>query len=124
AAPAEVLDHRRIAAGVLAKLRVVVRVRQHARIQYPVGIQGDAVPVRERFEEQGERAAPQSEEIADPVLQHSRLQVTRVDAAAERRDAGEELPLALDRFRERLAGAGEPADQNELHYSSFCMCWR
>src|SRR5438270_11500546 len=48
-----------------------------------------------------------AELVSDPVLQHPRLQVARVDPAAKRRDAGEERALAIDRLGERLAVGGE-----------------
>src|SRR5258706_5499134 len=103
----QVVDDRRFAAGERPQLRVIVRVGQHAAVEHPVRIQRNAVSIGEGLEEQGERRAVEAEEIADPVLQHARLQLARVDAAAERRDALEEAPLTLDRLGEGLALARE-----------------
>jgi hypothetical protein len=75
-----------------------VRVGEHAAIEHPVGVERDAVLVGERFEQQGERARAQADEVADPVLQHARLQLARVDALAERRDARQQRALAFDRL--------------------------
>jgi hypothetical protein len=49
----------------------------------------------------------QAEQIADPVLQHARLQLAGVDAVAEQSDVGQQPALLLDRLLQGDARAGE-----------------
>ena len=52
ASASQELDHRRVAAGERAQLRVVVRIGQAAHVEHQVGVERNAVLEAERLEQQ------------------------------------------------------------------------
>src|SRR5882672_3242110 len=113
-------DHGRIEATQGPKPRIVVGIGEAAHVEDEIRIQGNALLVAERFEQEHHRFGSDVEQILDPVAQGIRQQIGGVEALPDLAYRSEELPLECETFLEsaragceRVAPAslGEALDQ-------------
>ncbi len=116
----EKFDHGAIQAAQGTKPRIVVGIGEAAHVENEIRIQGNALLVAERFEQEHHRFGSNVEQVLDPVAQGIRQQVGGVEALTDLAYRGEELALAREAFFEsaracceRVAPAslGEALDQ-------------
>src|SRR5713101_2431573 len=97
-----------------------MRIGQTAHVEHQIRVQGNAVLVAEGLEQKHRRFSADVQPFLDPVAQHVRQQIGRVEAVADFAHGGEDLALArqglLERARpgrQRMAPAcfGEAPDQ-------------
>src|SRR5260221_5501808 len=114
-----------IAPGLRPKLRIVVRIRQEARVEDEVRVERDARLVPEGLEAEREARRVGHDDVADPAAKLRRREPTRVDALPDLREPREEAPLLGDRLPDRPAVVRErmrAARLGEAAHEAFVAC--